>query len=77
MFPKLKCQYPEDAEGRLIRHKLSDEDLTAYEGVLGHFHVQRNKVDPGPAMDWDQVIHGARTLIQPPPSPRLSAGKGW
>ena len=29
-----------------------------YQGVLGHYHVQTNKVDPGPAFQWDRVISG-------------------
>jgi hypothetical protein len=44
---------------------LPDEELERYEGVLGHFHVQRNKIDPGPAFQWDLVIDGARELIRP------------
>jgi N-acetyl-anhydromuramyl-L-alanine amidase AmpD len=28
--------------------------------LLGHWHVQKNKVDPGPAFDWDRVIEGAK-----------------
>ena len=31
--------------------------------MLGHFHVQRNKQDPGPAFQWDRVIDGARKLM--------------
>jgi len=63
IFPKLKCQYPVDANGKLIPHKLPDDQLNAYEGVLGHYHVQSNKDDPGPAMDWDKVIGGAQKIL--------------
>jgi len=31
--------------------------------VMGHFHIQTNKVDPGPAFQWDRVIQGARRLL--------------
>jgi N-acetyl-anhydromuramyl-L-alanine amidase AmpD len=65
VFPKLKCDYPRDTAGRLIPHKLPDEELDRYQGVLGHYHVQRNKVDPGPAFQWDKVIDGARKIIAP------------
>lgn len=27
-----------------------------YEGVLGHYHLTREKVDPGPAFEWDRVL---------------------
>jgi N-acetylmuramoyl-L-alanine amidase len=64
IFPKLKCDYPRDAEGKLVAHKLPDEELNAYHGVLAHFHIQTNKVDPGPAFQWDYLIQHARQLMQ-------------
>jgi N-acetylmuramoyl-L-alanine amidase len=63
VFPNIKCDYPRDASGKLIPQKLPDEQLEKYEGVLGHFHVQTNKNDPGPAFQWDTVIGGARKLL--------------
>jgi N-acetyl-anhydromuramyl-L-alanine amidase AmpD len=67
VFPKIKCDYPRDADGRLITHKLPKEQLDKYEGVLGHYHVQTNKVDPGPALQWDYVIGEARRLMKERP----------
>jgi N-acetyl-anhydromuramyl-L-alanine amidase AmpD len=64
VFPKLKCDYPKDKEGKLIPHMLPEEDLKNYQGVMGHYHVQLNKTDPGPAFDWDKVIGGARELMK-------------
>lgn len=63
IFPKIQCDYPRDASGALISHKLPDADWAKYQGILGHFHVQKNKTDPGPAFQWDKVIHGARELM--------------
>ena len=63
VLPKIRCDYPRDAAGELIRAKLPDHELGKYQGVLGHYHVQTNKVDPGPAFQWDYVISGARTLL--------------
>ena len=65
VFPKIRCNYPRDASGRLVLEKLPDEELENYQGVLGHYHVQRNKVDPGPAFQWEHVIDGARELLWP------------
>jgi N-acetyl-anhydromuramyl-L-alanine amidase AmpD len=65
LFPKIRCEYPRDEQGALIRHKLPDDQLAAYQGILGHYHVQTNKVDPGPAFQWDRVIDGAKTLMTP------------
>jgi len=67
VFPKIKPDYPRDADGNLITVKLPDDQLAAYQGVLGHFHIQTNKTDPGPALQWDKVINGARKLMKLPP----------
>ena len=66
VFPKMKCDYPRDKEGKLIPHKLPDDELGRYQGLLGHYHVQTDKQDPGPAFQWDTVIDGARALMKPP-----------
>ncbi len=74
IFPKLKCRYPVDENGKLIPHKLPDAQLKNYEGVLGHYHVQTNKNDPGPAFNWDYVITNAQKLVagEPLTKPLLS-----
>ena len=68
VFPKIKCEYPKDSAGHLIPRKLDDETLAAYQGLLGHYHIQTNKVDPGPAFQWDYVVRGARRWLQQPTS---------
>lgn len=74
VFPKLRCDYPRDAAGELIRSKLPDDELNRYQGVLGHYHVQKNKIDPGPAFQWDYVIDGAQKLLgAPAPQQRKGA----
>ena len=63
VFPKLKCACPRDEQGALIPQKLDDDTLEKYQGVLGHYHLDTKKVDPGPALQWDRVIEGARKLM--------------
>ncbi|HEV2330240.1 MAG TPA: N-acetylmuramoyl-L-alanine amidase [Verrucomicrobiae bacterium] len=63
IFPKIRCQYPTNDSGELITSKLPDDVLTNYEGILGHYHVQTDKVDPGPAFQWDYVVDGARKIL--------------
>lgn len=63
VFPKIHCDYPRDEKGRLITEKLPDPRLEGYEGILGHYHIQTNKVDPGPAFQWDRVVGEARRLM--------------
>src|SRR5262249_10488805 len=43
LFPKIRPDYPRDAAGALIPHKLPDADFARYQGILGHYHVQTNK----------------------------------
>jgi len=62
-FPKLRCDYPRDAQGKLLPAKLADDAYNQYNGILGHYHVQTNKIDPGPAFQWDRLIEGSRTLM--------------
>ncbi|WP_438480636.1 N-acetylmuramoyl-L-alanine amidase [Oleiharenicola lentus] len=67
VFPEIKLDYPRDAAGKLVTKKLPDASLEHYHGVLGHYHIQANKLDPGPAMDWEKVITGARSINAAPP----------
>jgi len=63
VLPKIECDYPREQSRKLIPAKLSDEQLKEAHGVLGHFHIQTNKVDPGPAFQWDYVLGNARKLL--------------
>ncbi len=67
VFPKIKCDYPREADGKLMMHRIPDGELQNYQGVLGHYHIQTDKVDPGPALQWDYVIDQARSLMKQPP----------
>lgn len=64
IFPQLRCDYPHDESGKLIPRKLPDYGLAGYQGLLGHYHVQTDKVDPGPAFQWEKVVEGARKLLR-------------
>ena len=60
VFPKIKLDYPRDKLGRLIPRKLPDATLEKYQGVIGHYHIQENKYDPGPALQWAALLKSAR-----------------
>ena len=64
IFPKLKCTYPKDIDGKLIPHQLTEKQWKDFRGVLGHYHVQGNKTDPGPAFNWEKVVGGAEKLLK-------------
>ncbi len=56
-FPKIRARVPEGADGRILRRAFATtEDLLRHEGLLGHFHVTTEKVDPGPAFDWGRML---------------------
>ena len=60
VFPKLALDVPRDAEGVPLRRALDPTEFAAWRGVLGHYHVQPNKNDPGPALDWERLLREAR-----------------
>jgi N-acetyl-anhydromuramyl-L-alanine amidase AmpD len=64
LFPKIRCDYPRDARANLLTHKLPEGEFVRYQGILGHYHVQSNKVDPGPAFQWDRLIESTRQLMR-------------
>jgi N-acetylmuramoyl-L-alanine amidase len=63
VFPKLNCDVPRDSKGHVRTRVLTNSEFDQYQGVMGHYHVQREKQDPGPAFDFDKLIRGARKLM--------------
>ena len=61
-FPRIRLEAPRDATGAVRSDQLSEAELRAFDGIIGHHHVQKNKTDPGPAMQWDRVLRDARAL---------------
>jgi N-acetylmuramoyl-L-alanine amidase len=55
-FPKIKRDLPRDEKGQVLDHVLPDETYAKHQGILGHYHVQLNKTDPGPAFRWDLIL---------------------
>jgi N-acetylmuramoyl-L-alanine amidase len=64
VFPGIRCEAPRDESGSVLNVKLPDDQLRAYAGVLGHYHIQTDKVDPGPAFDWDRYLREARRWLR-------------
>lgn len=62
VFPKIRLDAPREPDARVVDHVLDDAAFAAHQGVLGHFHVQKNKTDPGPAFDWERVLRRAREV---------------
>lgn len=64
VLPKIRLEYPRNPDGSLRTTVLSREDLDRYSGLLGHWHVSRHKVDPGPAFDWERLIREAKRELR-------------
>jgi N-acetyl-anhydromuramyl-L-alanine amidase AmpD len=63
VLPRITLGYPRGSDGKLVTSHLATDVLANYHGILGHFHVQPNKIDPGPALDWERLIDEARRLV--------------
>jgi N-acetyl-anhydromuramyl-L-alanine amidase AmpD len=66
VFPRLRLDAPRQPDGQVVDHALSPDALRAFDGIVGHFHVQENKQDPGPAFQWERVLAEARALVRRP-----------
>jgi N-acetyl-anhydromuramyl-L-alanine amidase AmpD len=62
VFPRIRLEAPRNADGNVVNHALPEDELRAFDGIVGHFHVQKNKQDPGPAMQWDRLLERARAM---------------
>ena len=66
-LPRIVLEAPRDAAGVVRTDALSEAELAAYQGLLGHSHVTARKRDPGPAFDWERVLAEARALAASDP----------
>ncbi|MEM7516645.1 MAG: N-acetylmuramoyl-L-alanine amidase [Planctomycetota bacterium] len=60
VLPGIRLDAPRDEDRRIQSTALSDGELDAFQGILGHFHVTERKQDPGPAFDWEAFLRQAR-----------------
>ncbi len=66
VFPHIALAAPRHADGTVRTDALSDEEEAAFHGILGHYHLQADKRDPGPAFDWERFLAEARAqALQP------------
>jgi len=68
VLPRIRPDYPRAADGALRSGVLSDDEMEAFRGILGHYHVTKVKIDPGPALDWDRLIRGVRRITTSSPT---------
>ncbi|MEY4828548.1 MAG: hypothetical protein RLZZ562_344 [Planctomycetota bacterium] len=64
VFPRIQLDAPRGKDGAVLMTNLPEEQLMQFDGIVGHYHVQKNKTDPGPAFQWERVLREARELSQ-------------
>lgn len=57
-LPSIRREYPRDRRGRVPAVVLSESRRNRFSGILGHYHVSAEKIDPGPAFDWNRFLLG-------------------
>ena len=62
-FPRIAPDAPRDADGHVLDRALDDEAWRGFAGILGHYHVQTNKTDPGPGFDWEPFLAEVRRKL--------------
>ena len=67
VFPRIAPEAPRDAAGRVRTDVLPASEYEAFGGILGHHHLTEQKVDPGPAFDWERYLLRVRALLQGAP----------
>jgi N-acetyl-anhydromuramyl-L-alanine amidase AmpD len=60
IFPRIDLDAPRDSGGRVRTDALTDDEEARFHGVVGHYHLQTDKRDPGPAFDWERFLGEAR-----------------
>jgi N-acetyl-anhydromuramyl-L-alanine amidase AmpD len=75
-LPKIAPDAPRDEHGAVVDHVLDDDEWRDFHGILGHFHVQQNKTDPGPAMHWEPFLERVRARLEEIRHPGGGTGGG-
>ncbi len=64
VLPQIKLQFPRESDGGVSPRMLTKAELDAFSGILGHYHLTTDKIDPGPAFDWDRLERDARRALR-------------
>ncbi len=61
-FPKIRLEAPRDASGKVRTTMMPEPLRSQFQGIVGHYHLDEQKYDPGPAFDWEIFLAGAKRL---------------
>jgi len=61
VLPEVRREFPRGPDGVVVPAVMpvGGDDFA---GILGHYHLTRGKVDPGPAFDWERLEKQMRKL---------------
>lgn len=62
-FPNIQPDAPRDAKGEILTARMDEQDELEFGGILGHYHVSTQKIDPGPAFDWKRFLARVRSRL--------------
>ena len=65
VLPRITPDVPRDEAGDVRTGVMASSALTDYHGLIGHYHLTDDKLDPGPAFDWARLIEGVRAEKPP------------
>ena len=63
LFPQLKVEIPEDELGRILSGPVSEPAEAT--GLLGHFHLDGNALDPTVAFPWSELKRYLSVSLEP------------
>jgi len=63
-LPRIAPDAPRGPDGRVLTRVLTDDEYANFSGIIGHYHLTEQKIDPGPAFDWDGVLYGVRRELR-------------
>ncbi len=66
VLPRISPTVPRDLSGDVPPEVIDFSTRTPESGagIIGHYHGSTNKVDPGPAFDWDRIERALRGVDQ-------------
>ncbi len=63
VFPHMQPDAPRGRDGAVLRHALKEKEYQGFGGILGHYHLTANKLDPGVAFDWEPFLGMVRAEL--------------
>lgn len=64
VLPGIRPECPRDDDGTVASAKIPDDRLAQFTGILGHYHVTTDKIDPGPALDFESLIESTKRELE-------------